>query len=112
MVLVVKDVQQIASIFGQAQSQDPPPPYRQFQDVHFESLLGLFVVPNSNCEKNPQKAWGGGGRGDGKIDEIKKKPKSTLLAENTRGLITTKQTKLRPVASAAPHPKKLMIYVG
>ena len=31
-----------------------------------------------------------------------KEPKSTLLA-NTRGLITTKQTKPRPVASAAPH---------
>ena len=31
-------------------------------------------------------------------------PKSTLLADNTRNLITTKQTKLRPVASAAPHP--------
>ena len=33
-----------------------------------------------------------------------KKPKSTLLADNTQGLITTKQTKPRPVASAAPHP--------
>ena len=33
-----------------------------------------------------------------------KKPKSTLMADNTRGLITTKQTKPRPVAFAAPHP--------
>ena len=32
----------------------------------------------------------------------RKNPKSTLLADNTQGLITTKQTKLRPVASAAP----------
>ena len=29
--------------------------------------------------------------------------KSNLSAENTRGLITAKQTKPRPVASAAPH---------
>ena len=34
----------------------------------------------------------------------KKPPKSTLLADNTGGLRTTKQTQLRPVASAAPHP--------
>ena len=33
-----------------------------------------------------------------------KKPKSTLLADNTQGLITTKQTTPRPVASAAPRP--------
>ena len=33
----------------------------------------------------------------------KKKPKSTLLADNTQGLITTKQTKPGPVASAAPY---------
>ena len=48
--------------------------------------------------------WGGGG---GKIEKFKKKkksPKSTLLADNTRGLVTTKQAKPRPVASAAPHP--------
>ena len=37
------------------------------------------------------------------IRGTKKKPKSTLLADNIRGLITTKQTKPRPVASAAPH---------
>ena len=36
--------------------------------------------------------------------ETKKKPKSTLLADNTRWLITTKQTKPRQVASSAPHP--------
>ena len=30
-----------------------------------------------------------------------KKPKSTLLADNTQGLITTKQTKPRPVAFEA-----------
>ena len=41
----------------------------------------------------------------GNIGKLMKqnKPKSTLLADNTRGLIT-KQTKPRPVASAAPHP--------
>ena len=33
----------------------------------------------------------------------KKKPKSTLLADNTQGLKTTKQ-KPRTIASAAPHP--------
>ena len=46
-----------------------------------------------------------GGGGD-KIEMFmkQKKPKSTLLADNTRELITTKQTKYRPVASAAPHP--------
>ena len=33
-----------------------------------------------------------------------KEPKSTLLADNILGLITAKQTKLRPVATAAPHP--------
>ena len=33
-----------------------------------------------------------------------KKPKSTLLADNTQGLITTTQTKPRPLASAALHP--------
>ena len=37
-----------------------------------------------------------------KIGETKKKPKSTLSADNTRGL-RTKQT-ARPVFSAAPHP--------
>ena len=37
-------------------------------------------------------------------EHYKKKPNSTLLADNTRGLITTKQTKSRPVASAASHP--------
>ena len=31
-------------------------------------------------------------------------PKSTLLADNTQGLITTKQTKPLPVVSATPHP--------
>ena len=46
--------------------------------------------------------WGGGGK-IGKFFEIKQ-PKSTLLADNTQGLITTKQTKPRPVASAASHP--------
>ena len=35
---------------------------------------------------------------------MKKHPKSTLLADNARRLITTKQTKPMPVASAAPHP--------
>ena len=30
-------------------------------------------------------------------------PKSTLLADNTQGLITTKQTKPGPVTSAASH---------
>ena len=45
------------------------------------------------------------GGGESKIDKfMKKKPKSTLLADNTQGLITTKQTKPRPVASATPHP--------
>ena len=33
-----------------------------------------------------------------------KSPKSTLMADNAQGLITTKQTQSRPVASAAPHP--------
>ena len=32
-----------------------------------------------------------------------KSPKSTLLADNIRGLITTKQKMPRPVASAAQH---------
>ena len=36
--------------------------------------------------------------------KTQKNPKSTLLADNTQGLITTKQTKPRPVASAPPHP--------
>ena len=44
----------------------------------------------------------GGGK-NGKNYETKK-PKSTLLADNARGLIITKQTKLRTVASATPHP--------
>ena len=46
-------------------------------------------------------------RGGGKLENLrnkKKSPKSTLLADNARGLTTTKQTKPRPVASAAPHP--------
>ena len=33
-----------------------------------------------------------------------KEPKSTLLADNTQGLRTIKQTKPRPVASEAPYP--------
>ena len=46
--------------------------------------------------------WRGGG---GKLENFEtKKPKSTLLADNTGGLRTTKQTKPRPVASVAPHP--------
>ena len=36
----------------------------------------------------------------------KKAQNQLLLANNTRGLITTKQTKPRPVAFAAPHPIK------
>ena len=39
-----------------------------------------------------------------------KKPKSALLADNTQGLITTKQTKPKPVASAAPHLIKAYVY--
>ena len=46
--------------------------------------------------------YGGGGEVEKLIYETKK-PKSNLLASNTRALITTKQTKPRPVASAAPH---------
>ena len=38
----------------------------------------------------------------------RKSPKSTLLADNTRGLTTTKHNMPRPVASAAPHPIGLM----
>ena len=39
-----------------------------------------------------------GGRGGKNEKSMKKKP--PLLAESTQGLITTKQTKTRPVASA------------
>ena len=35
----------------------------------------------------------------------KRTPKSIMLACNTRGLITTTQTKTRPVFSATPHLK-------
>ena len=46
----------------------------------------------------------GGGSKIGQFMKQKKKNlKSTLLADNTE-LITTKQTKPGPVASAAPHP--------
>ena len=46
----------------------------------------------SRKSKHPDRNnLGGGGR-------------STLLADNTQGLITTKQTTPRPVAFAAPHP--------
>ena len=43
----------------------------------------------------------GEGGGEVKFENLwnKKSPKSTLLADNTEGLITTKQTKPRPVAS-------------
>ena len=44
-----------------------------------------------------------GGRKIGQFHETKK-PKSTLLADNTRGLRTTKQTKPKLVASAASNP--------
>ena len=45
---------------------------------------------------------GGGGGGGGKMENYEtKKPKSTLLADNTQGLVTTKQTKPSPVASTA-----------
>ena len=49
------------------------------------------------------KIWTWGCKGS-KIGKFKKQksPKSTLLAENTRGLITTKQTKSRPVAPITP----------
>ena len=40
----------------------------------------------------------------GEFMKQKKSPKSTLLADNTLGLITTKQTKPKSVASAALHP--------
>ena len=47
------------------------------------------------------------GLGGGGLENLwnNKRPKinSTLLADNTRGLIKTKQTKSRPVASASPH---------
>ena len=42
------------------------------------------------------------GRGEWKIYATKNKAQNQLLAENTQGLIKTKQTKPRPVASAAP----------
>ena len=35
-----------------------------------------------------------------------KQKKDPLLTDNTKGLITTKQSKPRSVASAAPHPRK------
>ena len=44
----------------------------------------------------------GGGVRIGKGMNKQKSSQSTLLADSTRGLITTKQTKPRPVAS--PHP--------
>ena len=50
-----------------------------------------------NAHRNCHLKGGGGGIGKGN----KKCPKSTLFADNTWGLLTTKQTKPRPVASAA-----------
>ena len=54
-----------------------------------QRLMGLLEVPAGQFSVTVR--WEGGG---GKI-EIKKGPKSTLLADKTRGLITTKQTKPR-----------------
>ena len=45
-------------------------------------------------------ALGGGGKIGKYMKQKKNKPKSTLFTDNTQGLITTKQTKLKPVASA------------
>ena len=71
-----------------------------------DACLSIVVASSLRRAKSWKRlgaAWGGGGV---KLENLwnKKRPKQTLLADNTWGLITKKQTKPRPVASAAPHP--------
>ena len=66
------------------------------------ALLSVGVFRDLGVSKRSTPGlWGGGV----KLENLwnKKKPKSTLLADNKQGLITTKQTKPKPVASRAPH---------
>ena len=60
-------------------------------------------MPDATNSGNCPRCWRAWGSKITKIFETKK-PKSTLLADNTQGLITAKQTKPRSVASVAPHP--------
>ena len=78
--------------------QDPPPPtFGVF--CEFRSCFNNFDSQTPNWGQILRETGGGGG----KIGTLRNtKPKSTLLSDNTEGLITTKQTRLRPVASAAP----------
>ena len=69
-------------------------------------VCGVVEIPNRGIEQILQNCaiviLGNTLRRWCKIEKFmkQKSPKSTLLADNTRGLITTKQTKTRPVASA------------
>ena len=64
--------------------------------------LGKSSRGNTPFQSKPQPGkWGGGGYNWFGQLMNNKTAKSTLLADNTRGLITTKQTKSRPVASTA-----------
>ena len=89
-----------------------PPPHLS-QTVGAMGVATAFIETNAvwRCAEDQlarcvvlgcYQAWGGGE----KLKNLrnKKSPKSTLLADNTRGLRTTKQTKPTPVAFAASHP--------
>ena len=84
--------------------QHPPPPTSGV--YHLLERVGFSCLHAVDAEKSETVIelylYGGGG----KIWKFvkQKKTKSTLLASNTQGLMTTKQTKPRPVASAALHP--------
>ena len=50
----------------------------------------------------------GGGSKIGKLMKQKQTPKSTLLADNTQGLITTKQTKSRSLLHRIPSYSRIL----
>ena len=66
------------------------------------AVFGPIQSTLNNLELCHWSVWGGGGK-MGKFMK-QKSPKSSVLADNTQGFITMKQTKPRPVASAASYP--------
>ena len=73
---------------------NPPPPPQLGELSRDEAINVTSAVVNKGKR-------GKEGRGGVKLVYKTKKPKSTLMADKTQGLIPTKQTKPRLVASAA-----------
>ena len=87
-------MQQYVSLYDIIYSPPPPPNLL----VEGKRLLGVGGL----VEEEGVHAWGGGEIG--KFMKQKKNPKSTLLADNTRGLKPTKQAQASRFCSELNHP--------